>query len=245
MRFGLATRFSAAVLGVVGLAIISAATGLYSSRTTAGLLDQAVRKNLASVRAAEELEIALLEQRGAVSSYILAEGDEARLHDLPAKEARFHDWLETARISAHTDEEHDILRRLEIVYPQYCAARQRVLDLYEQGDVARATEVLLGEVSDLYATAYNLCEDFIDANMRYVEDTMALARNQTRQTMWVASTVALLTLGLGEGCCGCSSPGCCYRCGGCSPTPGHLPAIRPPGGAWGMRCTKRASICSC
>lgn len=199
MRIGLATRFSAAVLGVVGLAIVSAATGWYSSRTTADLLDQAIRNNLSSVRAAEELEIALLEQRGIVSSYILAEGDEAKLQDLPGKEAGFRDWLQTARISANTGEEHEILQRLEIVYPQYCAARQRVLDLYEQGDVAQATEVLLGEVHDLYLKAYGLCENFIDANMRYVEDNMALARSQTRRTTWVASTVALLTLGLGGG----------------------------------------------
>ncbi|MCL4190722.1 MAG: MCP four helix bundle domain-containing protein [Thermoguttaceae bacterium] len=199
MRFGLATRFSIAVLGVVGLAIVSSATGLYSSRAMSTLLDRAIQQNLASVRAAEELEIALLEQRGLVSSYILAEGDEAKLQELPEKEANFQKWLDKAQGSAHAEEEYRILRELAVVYQRYSSARRHVLDLYERGDKSRATEVLLGEVSELYLEAYDLCEDFIGANMRFVDDNMAEAALQTRRARWVASTVALLTLALGGG----------------------------------------------
>ncbi len=71
MRLTLEKKLSLAVLGVVVLAVFDSVAAVLSSRQLGKLMERTVDENLPSVRAAEELEIAVLEQRGFVSSYLL------------------------------------------------------------------------------------------------------------------------------------------------------------------------------
>jgi signal transduction histidine kinase len=197
MRFSLATRISAAVIGVVALALATSFVAFYTTWKINRLLSTTVNENLPSVRAAEELEIALLEQRGRVGSYILDEGNREWLEELPELEQEFHDWIEAARATANTTKEERILNKLEKVYGQYRAQRARVIALYDAGDASQARQVLLNDVYELYQAAYELCEAFIDANFQYVSKSTASATYQMHRAAWLTGLAIAITVALG------------------------------------------------
>ena len=197
MRFTLEKKLSTAVLGVIVLAVLSSVVAVLSSWHLGRLMEQTVDENLASVRAAEELEIAVLEQRGFVSSYLLDGGNPKWLDDLREREQGFRVWLDRAHKTAHTYEERGILTELEKVYRQYDAARDEVVSLYDQGEAGAATKLLVNDVAFHYTEAYKLCESFIAANERYVNRTVVDVRRQIRWVLMGGGACVLLTIGLG------------------------------------------------
>lgn len=195
----LATRISLTLTGVLLLAVLSSAVALLSARHIGHLMQDMVTENLSSVLAAEELEIALLDQKGFVSSYILDSGNRTWLEELSRKTRDFNSWLDRARETAHTPEEHEIIDRVEEVYRQYLAKRGEVIALYEKGEVEEAKTVLLRDMNALYNRAYVLCEDFISANQRYIKTRIADGRGQIRRNTLIVGICVSLTAALGIG----------------------------------------------
>lgn len=188
----LSTKVSVTITGVLALALVTGAIALLATREIAGLMRRMVSDNLASVKAAEELEIALLHQRGFVSAFILDGGNAAWLEELERRKPAFHEWLERARGTAHTDEERRILDQVSRVYQQYDRTRDRLLVLYHAGETAQATSVLLGEMNQAYERVYRLCEDLIAANERHIERSLAQAQAEVdRVTLTVGAAVGL------------------------------------------------------
>lgn len=153
--------------------------------------------NLASVRAAEELEIALLEQRGFVASFIMDDGDESWLVELARREPAFSLWLEEARATAQSAEEHRVLTELELAFHIYDAERDRVVALYKAGDSAQATRVLLHDMTAAYEKAYLLCEELIIINSRLIAEDLATDERQLQRNILLASLYVLAVLLLG------------------------------------------------
>ncbi len=199
MHITLKTKISAAVFGVVGLALLTSGIVFFSSPRLAGVLHRTVNDNLPSIRAAEELEIAVLEQRGLASAYMLEDGNARWLVQLPAKRQAFAKGLEEARALAHTEREQQILSDLERVYKKYDSAREKAVELFGQGRKAEAKRLLLGDVQRHYDEAYRLCEEFIDANINYVASSTTAAATQVAQTTRLVMLTAMLTVGLGVG----------------------------------------------
>jgi signal transduction histidine kinase len=197
MPVTLASKVSISIVGVILLAVLSSAAALVSSWHVGGLMHRAVSENLPSMRAAEGLETALLEQRGFVSSYLLGGGNRKWLLELEKRKCGFRGWMERAHETANTSKEREILKELDDVYKQYDAKRDEVVGLYDRGEAAAAKSLFVQEINRLYGQAYALCESFISANERYVDATVAGARRQIR---WITLAVAgcvLVTIGLG------------------------------------------------
>jgi len=195
----LGTKISLALVGVLVLAVLSSVVALLSAHRIGSLMQSMVTDNVGSVRAAEELEVALLEQRGFVSSYILDGGNDAWLEELARRKPGFVRWLARARDAAHTDAEREILGRLTGVYHQYNAKREQVITLYRNGNILEAKAILLGDVNSLYDQAYTLCEDLIAANERYIESSIARGRRETRRASLMVGLSVVFTSGLGVG----------------------------------------------
>jgi len=200
MRLRLATLIPATIVGVVALGVCSSVVALLSTWHIGRLLQETAEENLPSVKAAEELEIALLEQRGFVSSYILDGRSPRWLQRLELKKPLFDEWLEKAERTAHTSKEKEILAQLKEVYRQYDASREKVISLYDPDNpekAAQAVDVFFNEVDGLFNRAYNLCEDFIAANQEYVDATTADAQWQITQVTWLVGICVVLTVVLG------------------------------------------------
>jgi signal transduction histidine kinase len=198
-KMKLATKISLTVVGVLLLGALSSIESLLVAREMGRLLRGMIAENVSSVRAAEELEIALLEQRGLVSSYILDRGNQRWLAELQDKKASFEQWLARAEETAHTRQEHQLLGTLRVVYEEYDGKRDEVITLFENNETDRATAILLNEVNRLYKQAYEVCEGFITANESYIDLRSARARTELRRASIVVGALVALTLGCGVG----------------------------------------------
>jgi signal transduction histidine kinase len=199
VRISLATRFSVALVSVVLVALAGIALAMFVSWRAAGLFTATIQEALARDRAARELEIALLADRGYVSYFMLDDGNRAWLDRLDDPVRSFAWWMDEARRTAHHDADLVILAKLEAVHRDYAARRREVVALYDAGQPERATEVLTHEVYVLYREAFGLCEEFIEASNAHVEQMTAQAHRDLRRASWWVAACALATSVLGAG----------------------------------------------
>ena len=197
MRLSLAKKISFTIFGVLVLSSLSSILTIGVARHIESLHETTVAENLASVRAAEELEIALLEQRGYVSAYVLDGGNQSWLDLLDGKGRVFQEWLERARDSAQSDRENEILSRLVTVHDEYTATRREAVNLFKSGRESEAKRLLLQDVITLYNDAYDLCEDFIEANEQQVRDRTGKVRQQVRRMTAIVTASLVVAIGLG------------------------------------------------
>jgi signal transduction histidine kinase len=193
----LGTKITAMVIGVLLLAAIGSIQSLLIARRMERLVTGLVTNHVSKVRAAQELEIVLLEQRGAVTRYILDRGNPIWLELLERKKASFASWLASAEAWAHTTEEEQFLSDLKTLYADYDRQRNEVIAAIQQGDPARATSIQLNDVSRLYDQASATCEAFLKTNERYIDEQLAAGRMQVRDALVSVSALAVLTLVFG------------------------------------------------
>ncbi len=193
----LTTKISITIISAILLAVVSSGVALFSARWIGALMQNMVAENVASVRAAEELEVSLLEQRGLVASFILDGGNPAWLDELEGRKPDFSYWLQRAQGTAHTAEEHEILEKMLDVYQEYNTKQDEVIALYHEGKIEQARAVLLEEVNTFYDSTYSFCEDLIAANERYIDSRIAEGRNQIKRVSVIVGVAVIVTIGLG------------------------------------------------
>jgi signal transduction histidine kinase len=199
MRLKLAQKILLLVLAVLALGGISSAVAVYCSWRLQRLLQTTVAENLLSVRAAEELEMVLLDQRGLLARYILDQRNPSWVAKLKRVEPRLAYWLKEAKKTAVSDQEREILERLEVACRQYDATRDRVVALCEQNRVAEATTVLLDEGQRSYEAVYGECELLIKENERSVRAAVTAARGRVRSMTVIVGSLAAVTVVFGGG----------------------------------------------
>jgi signal transduction histidine kinase len=147
---------------VVAVAVAHAGLAVATSLRFRSDVERVANEYLPSVRAAEELEIALLEQRGYVASHLLADGDVKWLQELRGRERSFDRWLAEARRTSFTDVEIEMLNELERLYADYVALRDEVVATYQRGEISKAKAMLLNDLARKHEAAYVICERYID-----------------------------------------------------------------------------------
>ncbi|MCL4853377.1 MAG: MCP four helix bundle domain-containing protein, partial [Bryobacteraceae bacterium] len=161
------------------------------------LLRDTVRKDLPSIRAAGELQMALCEPRGFLASYMLDASNRKWLEDLQKEKQAFNERLAEARATVHTPEGKQDLDRLEKAYREYEEKRDEVVLLYSHGDLEEAKRVLLVDVNDLYQKAFDQVENFVASTQRDADTRMAHVEGQVA---WVTGLVAVgVTVAMGLG----------------------------------------------
>jgi signal transduction histidine kinase len=193
----LAMKISVAIVGVVGLALSGSVIALLAAWHVGGLMQDAVSENVSSLRAAEELEIALLERRNQMISFILDQGNSQRLKDYQRQKDSFHDALAQARKTAHTISERKILDDLEENYREYDEKRNEMIALSQRGDKDQAITLYLNEVNRLFQQVDRLSRGFIAENKRTIDSTTAHAQRRVIRITWVVAGFSALTIGLG------------------------------------------------
>jgi signal transduction histidine kinase len=197
MRWNLATKFSATILGVVALAILSSLMTFYGAWRVNVRLKQANQENLPRVRA-EEAEIALAEGNKFMAIYLADRTNPSWEQDYRAAQQRFQNWFETARNLPHTSkDERAILRRLEGKWAELDAQRDRVLALCKQGELDKAKTLLREIDGRLSSEIRGLCDQLISLHEGYANDIMSLASGRIQKTTWVVGISGALTLLLG------------------------------------------------
>lgn len=119
MRLRLVAKIYTVIIGTIVLALATSILTTLVARRVSTLFEHAVTDNVTSVRAAEELELALLQQSLALRSYVLDDGNRQWLEELRSARNEYRKWWSEAQETAHTAVEQDILLRLERVHRQY------------------------------------------------------------------------------------------------------------------------------
>jgi signal transduction histidine kinase len=157
-----------------------------------------MKENVTSLKAAEELEIALLSQKGLVSNYFLDKNQEW-LSVLEQKRKDFDFWFDRAQEAALTPEEKIILGDIQELYKKYDSERHKVIALFEAGDVDLAKQVLFEDVKKRVDQLYFRCEDLILVNERLMARAESFSRQHTRRmgtVIWVMLISVLILGGL-------------------------------------------------
>lgn len=196
MRLSLGTRLVLAMAAIAALADTIAVAMLVSLHTTTTRMGSIVEDSLPSLKAAEEVEIALSDQKGVVTSYILSEGDQSWLEQLQGAKAAFGHWLSRARASAHDFQEKEILGRLQKSYAEYAAKRDKAVLQANEGRHEAAVATVRNEVWPAFREAYRQCEELIDKIDGNIESATEHARHSSVMAAWFVSLGSVTIAGL-------------------------------------------------
>ncbi|NJB68834.1 signal transduction histidine kinase [Desulfobaculum xiamenense] len=160
-----------------------------------GIMTSVVGRSYAATRAAEELTIALVTQKG-LTTYYFQDRNPGWLDSLEQKHGNFQHWLQKARESASGSEAEELLTRIESGYRRYVNARDQVLVLYRDG---RAEEgaLLHKDIRGQFHELLELCQRY-----RHIHEEAIAASNaeiaERLESIRNASVAAMpLVAGLG------------------------------------------------
>ncbi len=130
-----------------------------------------------SLKAAEELELALLGQKGFLANYFL-DGNAGWLDKLEERKSNFKDWLDKADQTALTAPEKDIIRDIRVLYGLYENERSRSKSAYESGRIDEAKSILSKDMWQAFEALYKKCEDYIRINETIIANSEASLRKK-------------------------------------------------------------------
>jgi signal transduction histidine kinase len=152
-------------------------------------------KDLAALTAAHELENALLNQKGYATYYYLSQ-DPAWLTKLDDSRRSFALWLERIRADLGAPEAVGLVEDIATAYKRYTAAKDTVIDLYQQGRVEAAKGQHWG-VRDDFDGLRELCERFKTFYRDRMRHTSQVYLERTDMVMGVAVIGVVINATLG------------------------------------------------
>lgn len=154
-----------------------------------------MKENVSSLRAAEELELALLSQKGFMANYFLS-GDPNWLNRLEERKSDFTNWFKKASDIAFTPAEKSVIADINLLYGKYESDRYRAKQLYESGSIQEAKNVLLTDVSNSLEAIYQKCEDYILINELIIDKSQASLQKKVIGMIILITVPAFVIIGL-------------------------------------------------
>lgn len=185
-------------LVMVFLCVFTAALAVITAHNMQNVFLNTMRQNVASLKAAEELELTLLSQKGFLANYFL-DNNPVWLERLEGKKAKFSEWLKKAASAAITHEEKNIISDIHRLYAIYEDDRLHARNLYESGRAQEAKKVLLGDMWDTLERLYQKCEDYISINEAIIRNSEAVTKRKVSGMMIfiaVPSIAVIVSIGL-------------------------------------------------
>ena len=159
-----------------------------------------LEENVSSLKAAEELEIALLDMKGFTANYLL-DGQQYWLVEFTDKQASFIKWLNDAQKITHTLEEEKILDEIHVLFQNYINYQRQVVLHSQQGNNQKAHDILTEQMRDTFNLIYEKCEELLFINEKLMYNTSLLIEKDNitfnRLMYGIGITGILLGLALG------------------------------------------------
>jgi len=184
LRTRIAALLTALVLTTIGGGMVT----LWHNAAMDSLLTSLIEKNMASYHAAEELEAALLQQKGFLTYYFL-DGDPQWLKEIARYNRAFEEWLEKARETAYTGTMREIVGQIDAKYQHYLVGREKVINLYREGNKEGGAK-LHWEVRQQYVEILNLCRQYKLIN----ESAIARVRKESQARASFVNVFALAAI---------------------------------------------------
>ena len=156
-------KVMAGFLVMVFLCAFTVILAFITTRNMQNVFLNTMRDNVSSLKAEEELELALLSQKGFLGNYFL-DGDPIWLKKLEEKKANFEYWLNKATDAALTPPEKSIIKDIKFLYKTYESERYRAKQFYESGNIKGAKKILLKDMWKAFEALYQKCEYYLCIN---------------------------------------------------------------------------------
>lgn len=183
--------------GLVTVTVAGGLASIWHTHMMGSLFMEIVEFDLPALKAAQQLQSALVMQKGYVT-YFFQDGDLRWLKELDRYNTAFENLLSESRGAARTEEERQTLNQLESQYLRYSLDRDEVIRLYKKGK--REEGFMLHKVArDRFFSIIDLCKRFSKLQERRID--RARKRNlEEAKTVYRLATVGLVTvllLGIG------------------------------------------------
>ncbi len=193
--FNLRTRIFLLLAAVVFVTVMGGVVMVWYTYRMEGLLNRIISENMATLYAAEGLEIALVNQKGFVSYYFL-DGDPDWLRQLGEYRQIFKERLETTKTLAKTRRQKEAVSRIEAEYGRYIHIKDQVISDYKEGK-REASARLHKEVRNRFFSILDLCEAYKALHKEIIEEAKKRSRLQARNLRLVAGSAILAVLVFG------------------------------------------------
>jgi signal transduction histidine kinase len=191
----LRTRIYLLLAALVLVTIMGGFVMVWYTYRMEGLLTHIISKNMATLYAAEGLEIALVNQKGFVSYYFL-DGDPDWLRQLGEYRQIFKERLEKTKTLANTERQKQTISRIEAEYGRYVLIKDQVILHYKGGDPETGAS-LHKEVRNRFFSILDLFEAYKGLHKSAIESVQKESLLQSRNLRYVAGTAILTALILG------------------------------------------------
>lgn len=194
-RIGLSTRVILILALLTMITIGAGSVIIWYSGQVEALFTEMIDDDINDLMAAEELETALVNQKGFATYYILDE-DPGWLKQLSYHRRSFEKWLKIARESTDNQNEIEILDKIGNHHSVYVELKDRVLALYKNGDRESGAE-LHREVRNIYFGVYDLCENYKDIQKASISSAREKSRAQAKRINTIAVVFMSMSIFLG------------------------------------------------
>ena len=178
-RISLRSRILVIVAALTLLSVGGGLASLWFNYQMNKLFRSMVDQDLAALEAAEELNTALVMQKGYLT-YFFLDGDPIWLSELDQRDQDFKGWLSRAHQLTSDPAERELLGRIESDYLSLAILRGRVIDYYQSGRKEEGYRLHQQvrrdyfEIRELAADYRNAHHQRIDAARRVISDRTAL-----------------------------------------------------------------------
>jgi signal transduction histidine kinase len=195
-RPGLRARILIILALLVLITIGEGAVGIWYTHRMDTILTGAIGTSVTALQTAEDLEAALLNQRGFVSYYFL-DGDTGWLTLLEENRKIFRETLDRAMETERVEENRKLLERITEKYTAYVADKDGVIALYKAGERKKGAELHRTVRGKLFPIL-DLCDKYKKIHAANIQDLWEKARGEARglRIAALASMGAAAVLGI-------------------------------------------------
>jgi signal transduction histidine kinase len=192
----LRARIFLIVSGLVLAAMAGAVVTVAYMHWLASVLTSFMDRDVAALKAAQELETALVMQKG-FATYYIQDREREWLRQLDEHRNLFETWLQKARASSQLAEAEGILEQIGSEYGRYDSSRSQVIQWYDAGENEAAAQ-LHRETRGRFLVIRELCEQYIRVHEKSMESTRAAIAQRAEyiNDLAMATAPGVLLLGL-------------------------------------------------
>ncbi len=191
MKWNIRPRVIAGFISMSVLFILFGAMAILYTDRMLGKTRDMLKENVSSLKAAEELEIALLDMKGIAANYLL-DGQTQWLNIFREKDRVFRRWFGVAWAQARTEEERQLLSETEALFGRYQGHYRTMRRLHQEGDADAARLILNGSMRDTFSAIYEKCENYLFINEKIMHRT---SEQLVRENRFVRAVMVVFAAG--------------------------------------------------
>ncbi len=183
-QFPLRSRIFLVLSLLVGITVGGGLVMIWYTYRMEALMGSIIESHLSALQNSEALEIALVNQKGYVT-YFMLDHDPEWLHQLEKYRRIFLERLEEARRSSQTPDQRDAIARIESQYQRYVRGKDQVIAHYKAGESQKG-ELIHKKIRQDFFTLLELCEKYKAMHSRFIREAMARSHTQAYRLRLIA-----------------------------------------------------------